>query len=93
MTRWLVAKLTLSSRLACLQVCIASRAQHTVVYVCDVCRVRAAGPQIGALLQGAAELALMLSAASSGIMGISVAVVELKRGAHTTSALSDTIIN
>lgn len=46
------------------------------------CRVRAAGPHIGALLQGAAELALMLSAASSGIMGISVAVVELKRGAH-----------
>jgi hypothetical protein len=45
------------------------------------CRVRAAGPHIGALLQGAAELALMLSAASSGIMGISVAVVELKRGA------------
>lgn len=44
-------------------------------------RVRAAGPHIGALLQGAAELALMLSAASSGIMGISVAVVELKRGA------------
>lgn len=50
------------------------------------CRVRAAGPHIGALLQGAAELALMLSAASSGIMGISVAVVELKRGAHRLPA-------
>jgi hypothetical protein len=45
------------------------------------CRGRA-GPQLGAVLQGAAELALMLSAASSGIMGISVAVIELKRGAH-----------
>ena len=44
------------------------------------CRGRGVG-QVGALLQGAAELALMLSAASSGIMGISVAVVELKRGA------------
>jgi hypothetical protein len=63
----------------------AVRAQHVVVlvFVLFVCRVRAAGPQIGALLQGAAELALMLSAASSGIMGISVAVVELKRGART----------
>lgn len=49
--------------------------------------MRAAGPQIGALLQGAAELALLLSAASSGIMGISVAVVELKRGAHTVLLL------
>lgn len=46
------------------------------------CRGRG-GPQLGAVLQGAAELALMLSAASSGIMGISVAVIELKRGAHT----------
>lgn len=45
-----------------------------------LCRNRS-GVQVGALLQGAAELALMLSAASSGIMGISVAVVELKRGA------------
>jgi hypothetical protein len=50
--------------------------------------VRAAGPQIGALLQGAAELALMLSAASSGIMGISVAVVELKRASDQDACVT-----
>jgi hypothetical protein len=32
------------------------------------------------MLRGAAEMALVLSAASSGVMGIAVAVVELKRG-------------
>lgn len=37
-------------------------------------------PAIGGLVRGAAELALVLSAASSGVMGIAVAVVELKRG-------------
>lgn len=61
--------------LPCARVCACSLRRDVDVHL----RARP-GPQLGALLQGAAELALMLSAASSGIMGISVAVVELKRG-------------
>lgn len=39
-------------------------------------------PALGGLARGAAELALVLSAVSSGVMGIAVAVVELKRAAE-----------
>jgi hypothetical protein len=39
-------------------------------------------PAVGGLVRAAAELGLVLSAASSGIMGIAVAVVELKRAAE-----------
>lgn len=43
------------------------------------CRPNEVHPVSG-ILRGAAEIALVLSAASSGVMGIAVAVVELKRG-------------
>ncbi|WIA14409.1 hypothetical protein OEZ85_002935 [Tetradesmus obliquus] len=39
-------------------------------------------PAVGGALRGALEMALVLSAASSGVMGIAVAVVELKRAAE-----------
>eukprot|EP00775_Hariotina_reticulata_P003700 gene3700-3962_t len=42
----------------------------------------AAYPGIGAVLRSASELALVLSAASSGIMGVAVAFVEVKRAAE-----------
>lgn len=41
-----------------------------------------APPPLSGLLRGAGEAALVLSAASSGIMGVAVAVIELKRGAR-----------
>ncbi|KAF6253942.1 armadillo-type protein [Scenedesmus sp. NREL 46B-D3] len=41
-----------------------------------------AAPAVSGLVRGAAEMALVLSAVSSGVMGIAVAVVELKRAAE-----------
>lgn len=47
-------------------------------------------PAVGGALRGALEMALVLSAASSGVMGIAVAVVELKRGEQQQKQSAET---
>jgi hypothetical protein len=63
--------------------CISAR-----MYSCLCCLCRPASYHgLGAVLRSASELALVLSAASSGIMGIAVAFVEVKRGVHVGAVM------